>query len=372
MKAEQEVAAERLRKARHTRVEFYLRNVSRRWKRAVHGADRVLVLSPYLTSKTAEMILTTTPGERCAVYTVFEAENFAAGASSIHTLMRLRGHGCELYHLPALHAKIVLVPGVFASIGSQNMTRRGTLNREATSVYTAPETVSAIWEMVQPWLSDGRAITDVMIDDLNLALRQITPAMRKAQRVCKAIDERIWEAERDRAAERKRIAAEELARQELMKQAEEATRMERICKVVAQQEKLGEILATNSVSSVVAGELIAASAWWLTHRYGPTRAPNHRYNIYGRDGQWSIDFGANTLDITLAIDSSSRVLKYWLDQKMAGEDASLECLISRLEDVVTSSVHHQNGRYYDDYRSWSGFMRLLFRVLEGCLTGIND
>ena len=76
-----------------TEVDLYLSDVVPRWKQALRGACRVLVLSPYLTSKTAEAILGMTPGEHCEVYTVFQAENFASGASSIDTLARLQEHG---------------------------------------------------------------------------------------------------------------------------------------------------------------------------------------------------------------------------------------------------------------------------------------
>ena len=108
------------------------------------NAERVLLLSPYLTSRTAEAVLLTTLGKRCEVYTRFRTEDFATGASSIRTLGRLQEHGCTLYELPSLHAKVFLVPGLFASIGSQNLTRQGTLNKEATTVFTDPRAVATV------------------------------------------------------------------------------------------------------------------------------------------------------------------------------------------------------------------------------------
>src|SRR5271157_4431443 len=348
MQAEPGTAATQRQKVRHTRVELYLRSVSRQWKRAVTGADRVLVLSPYLTSKTAEAILATTPGERCAVYTVFEAMNFAAGASSIRTLKRLREHGCKLYHLPDLHAKIVLVPSVFASIGSQNLTRRGTLNREATSVYTTPETVAAIWELVQPWLPDARAISDEMLDDMNLVLPKITRAIRKAQRACKALDDRVWEDERQRVAERERVAAEK-AHQEAVRRAEEAARAERIRQVMARKAKVDEVVAASAASREVARELIAASAYWLTHPSGPVAAPGHGDRVYGSGGRWWIDFGANMLNISKAIDAFPAIVNRWLDRKLAGEAPPRWELLSRMEDAVAAAVRSSSGGYYRGY-----------------------
>src|SRR5438105_1150845 len=112
---------------------FYFRNIVRRWQNEVgRQAERVLVLMPYLTSTTAETVLRGANPEICEIYTVFSAENFAAGSSSIKTIKSLHQKGFSLYHLPNLHAKAVIVSGSFASIGSQNLTVQGARNREAT------------------------------------------------------------------------------------------------------------------------------------------------------------------------------------------------------------------------------------------------
>ena len=85
-----------------TSVEFYLRSVARCWKTGVLGADRVVVLSPFLTSTLAQDLLRLTTGKCFEVYTAFRAENFASGASSIQTLIGLQKHGwpstsCQIF-----------------------------------------------------------------------------------------------------------------------------------------------------------------------------------------------------------------------------------------------------------------------------------
>jgi hypothetical protein len=342
-------------KGLRTVADIYLTDVSRRWKRAIRGADRVIVLSPYL-SKTVETVLGSLDGGRCEVYTVFRAENFVSGASSLHTMIRLRERGCALYHLDDLHAKIVLVPGSFVSIGSQNATRRGTRNKEASSVFASADTVAAVDEMIKPWLTLGKPVTAEMLDEMNLAIRALIPLMRKLRRACNALDTTLWDAETKRAEERERLERER-QRQEQLRLAEEARRVEFALNVQSQRQKLDTVIALNTASSKVARQLVEASAWWLTHRYGPTRAPNHQYNVYGSGGQWAIDFGANTLDLSMAIDISVQLLRQWLDQKIAGEDVSLTNLSSGLESAVRGSVRHQNGRYYDDYPAWDGYLR---------------
>ena len=285
-----------------TDVEFYLRSVARRWKREVGESDHVLLFSPYLTSRTAEAVLGTTPGGRCEVYTVSNAENFASGASSIHTLMKLREHGCSLYDLPGLRAKIVLVPGAFASIGSQNATRQGTMNKEATSVFTAPEAVALIRAMVEPWLDERRAITADMIDELNLALPPLIRAMRKAQRACKALDEKVCEEEQLRVeSERGPLAEEEQIRRadeeralraeedQIRREAElrriEEERRELLRRNVSDvRQRVQAVHHGNSVDRATAAKFVRESTWWLTHPSGPVRAAGHSRRLVGSEG----------------------------------------------------------------------------------------
>ena len=306
-----------------TDVEFYLRSVARRWKREIEGSDRVVLLSPYLSSKTAEAVIKAVPGESCDIYTVFKAENFASRASSIHTLVKLRRHGCSLYDLPNLHAKIVLVPGSFASIGSQNATRQGTLNREATAVFTDPKAVAVIETLIRPWLDLGRAITDDMIDDILLALPPLIKAMRKVQRACEAFDERERVDEQRRVGERARREEERKSRED-----EERKRCEEECARRADEERLRReaelerlkqerlalfhrhasevkqrlqrICDGGSVDHSTASSFVANSTWWLTHRHGPVRAPKYGDHLVG-SGNWRVDFGANSFHVAYAL-----------------------------------------------------------------------
>jgi hypothetical protein len=347
------------RKGLRTDVEFYLRSVARRWRREVEGSERVLVLSPYLTSKTAEAVLEMTPGDRCDVYTVFNAENFASGASSIQTLMKLQKQGCSLYDLPDLHAKIVLVPGAFASIGSQNATRQGTLNKEATSVFTDPDAVAIISAMVEPWLDERRPITADMIDDMNLALPPLIRAMRRARRACQALDKKLREdealrieEERARLAEeeRLRLAEEERLRMEAeLRQIEEARREQLRRNITAVRQRVRTICPNGSVDWATAARFVAASAWWLTHRSGPVRAPRHMHRLFGGDGDWKIEFGSNTFHVAYAIKMCASSLERWLDRRHSSEAVTIEELREALRWDVRGAVSNYRGDMYSAY-----------------------
>jgi hypothetical protein len=340
-----------------TDVEFYLRSVARRWKREVKGSERILVLSPYLTSTTAEAILGTIPGDRCDVYTAFNAENFASGASSIHTLMKLQEHGCMLYDLRDLHAKIVLVPGSFASIGSQNVTRQGTLNKEATSVFTDPDAVAVISAMVEPWLEERRPITSDMIDDMNLALPPLIRDMRKARRACQAVDERVLEDERLRVEKaRARLAEEERLRLEAEARRIAEVRQQHVRRKIAEvTERVQAMCPDGRIDWATAGKFVEASVWWLKQRWGPARAPRHKYNLYGGDGNWKLDFGSNTFHVADAIKECTWRLKQWLDRIQSGDDVTVGELQEVLRwDIQCEVSNFRGDKYINGYNHIEG------------------
>lgn len=171
---------------------MYLRSVIRRWKRDLGNAsEKVLIFSPYLTSDTAELVLRSAPPEICEVYTLFSAEHFANGGSSIRTLRTLTKEGFPLYELPRLHAKIVLISGLCASIGSQNLTRGGTTNKEATVIMTDPKEVARLERDLKPWLASRRRITPEMISDVEALLPKLVRKFRLFQKETAAVDKRV-------------------------------------------------------------------------------------------------------------------------------------------------------------------------------------
>jgi phosphatidylserine/phosphatidylglycerophosphate/cardiolipin synthase-like enzyme len=78
----------------------------------------------------------------------------------------LHERGCKLYHLPRLHAKIIISPGRFATIGSQNLTRNGVKNKEASVITFDNNEVKKIEDLLNKWIYQRRSITFEMIQQL--------------------------------------------------------------------------------------------------------------------------------------------------------------------------------------------------------------
>ena len=84
-----------------THQNVYARSIIRRLAKEVKNrTDAVVFLSPYLTSRTAETVISAATSEDAEIYTTFSAENFAAGASSLKTVRLLLDAGFHVYHLP--------------------------------------------------------------------------------------------------------------------------------------------------------------------------------------------------------------------------------------------------------------------------------
>lgn len=186
------------------------------WKskgRRARGA--VTILSPYLTGETAKIILGA--AAKGSVYTLFDAELFASGASNIALLRKLVEAEHQLFHLEGLHAKVVTEQGVFATLGSQNITSGGERNLELSALYSDPVTVSKVNDIIDPWLKKAIPITMEMIIDMESLISPLEKQYKEFSGACEIAQEKI-----DKAAKK----ARDLMEKEELKRAQEELREE--------------------------------------------------------------------------------------------------------------------------------------------------
>lgn len=188
-----------------------------RWRREIQSGQRALFFSPYVTGRCADQVLLVAGGDEVELYTVFRAENFASGASSLRCLQRLIEGGVKVYHLPDLHAKMLLVPGQVVTIGSQNLTSGGLRNREATVLLSDQKAVGQAEAEAMEWLKDRLPVTPEMIADLGKHVRRLKNLFKSAKGTAREVDEQVKyrQRERDDEAWRKR-EEEERRRRRLM------------------------------------------------------------------------------------------------------------------------------------------------------------
>lgn len=309
-------------------MEFYLKSIDRRWKKeSANSVESVLFLSPYVTSNTAALVLKNADPKISQLHTVFSFYNFASGASSVATLRRLKEKGCKIFHLEGLHAKISINDKSFASIGSQNLTLRGTKNKEGTVVIKDKNKISELKYLVDAWTEDSIPITDLMLDKVENLIAPYKKDMEDVICSLSEVEKLFWEE----------IAVEEMKK--------------KIPLVKRNIDKFISLGVYSNVSLDIAKCFARSSAWWLRHPSGPVRAPKYEDNIYGENPDWRIGFGANEFMIGAAICRCLATLDEELEKISSGHKINREDVEREFFYDITGAVANYEGVEYEGYYS---------------------
>ena len=167
---------------------FIQQGIQARWQQEAATGDRVIIFSPFVTSPLAECVLKAKDGVRYELYTTFLARNFVARASCLDTLERLLGH-VSVFEIKDLHAKMMLIPGKIATVGSQNLTQGGKRNLESSVLTSDPVLVARIESEVKPWINQSQAITVEMIIEMRKRVAEIKELWSSFDQASRRIDE---------------------------------------------------------------------------------------------------------------------------------------------------------------------------------------
>lgn len=192
-------------------------NLSDEWEQQIARATtRLTVLSPFITQCSTVGLLANT-GAR--IYTRFNVRDFVSGASCLDALKTL-SRGCDLYEIPALHAKAIMDQESFVTLGSQNLTVRGGMgNLELNVCFEGDKsqaTCAKVRSAVNGWITDAP-----VIDGPRIA--KMCKRVERAKKVFNDYDKLIGElqAEADaEAADATRKAAARKARARIKQDAE--------------------------------------------------------------------------------------------------------------------------------------------------------
>ncbi|MGE8063900.1 hypothetical protein [Pseudomonas sp. NPDC089569] len=180
-------------------------DISPRWSQDAKRSTKPLtILSPYITGDVALGLVKGKVGAR--IYTLFDAEVFAAGGSSLKDIKGLM-NAHQVYRLDGLHAKLVTDNASFVTVGSQNLTRGGQLNNEL-SVYLKDEPARLqAMAVVEPWLEKASLITPAMVADMEKDIERLRAMYRKFKEECDKHQEKV-DAAAKQLARRERQAAQ--------------------------------------------------------------------------------------------------------------------------------------------------------------------
>jgi len=189
-------------------------NIAPLWlSKARKSSTPLTILSPYLSGNDARLLVANKPSAR--IYTLFDLEVFASGASSLDLVASLVTNGSQVFHLENLHAKVVMNEDGFVCLGSQNLTRRGKSKNRELSVHLFGDTArSQARELVEPWLKEAKQITPDMVADMKASLVIAQEAYQQFKKTCadqhKVMEEN--ERERDESQRAKRRLRENLTK----------------------------------------------------------------------------------------------------------------------------------------------------------------
>ena len=203
---------------------IFARNFARRVKKEItQNPKGVIILSPFLTSQTAETIVSCADPKTLKIYTTFRAETFAMGGSSITTMRHLFELGCKIFDIPNLHAKTILTRD-FGIVGSQNLTRGGTRNKEISVTVDRQGELEYLHSEITKWSDEARAITSEMLDEMEKNLSLLKSAYKKFNKLCAVADQKIEDVidlqiqlEKEKAAKARKAARLKKIRQQKLK-----------------------------------------------------------------------------------------------------------------------------------------------------------
>ena len=179
-------------------------DISPRWRQDAKRSTKPLtILSPYLTGDVA---LGLVKGKVCArIYTLFDAEVFAAGGSSLDVIKGLmKDH--QVYRLDGLHAKLVTDNASFVTVGSQNLTRGGQLNNELSVQFKGEPARLQAMAVVEPWLEKASLITQAMVADMEKDIERLRAMYRKFKEECDKHQGKVDAAAKQRARRERQAA----------------------------------------------------------------------------------------------------------------------------------------------------------------------
>lgn len=306
-----------------------------------------MIFSPYITS--TRLIDKVGSAIAVKIYTNFSAEVFASGASSFGVLKKLFARQqLQVFALPGLHAKIVLVDGHFVSIGSQNLTVRGSKNLEATLFNVDDKTANRVASQASIWTRDAVEVSPSMM----LAMETALPPLRKLYRAflaeARALDAKV--EEHTAAAIEARLEAE---RQTMEMERELAMAQEAFRGTLVSFWKESKALFPDGEISEAFARRLSAQCTLIRNSFGrgPCRLKqvgDRVFFVRGLGWCWNNSGNSNTnkFVLTLAVFRCKQLVERAVKEEWWQQGWSYDDVVARLKDTAWGCVANLNDELY--------------------------
>ncbi len=192
-------------------------DVYKRWLKIIRCATTdITIFTPYFDKALLKLLKANTGLARMqlTIVTDISPENALEMPYQLKAAKKALSLGIVVRSLEGLHAKVLLVDGNRTSVGSQNFTERGRLNKEATVLPAIALGDSHFVKTLHEWLLEARVVTEEEIDEL---LAQLKPFFRQHKKMHEAIEVKVSEVLARQALKREAASREQKARAELKK-----------------------------------------------------------------------------------------------------------------------------------------------------------
>lgn len=138
--------------------QYFAEDIYKKWLYQVKRAESTIdVISPYV-SNTVKDLLTSKHISRevsRSIYTRIDSDTIFDQPWQIRALINCIKSGIDVYHIPLLHAKHLIIDGWDITIGSQNFTKRGRKNKESTVLTFGHRTWSKFSKTLDEWMEEA-------------------------------------------------------------------------------------------------------------------------------------------------------------------------------------------------------------------------
>lgn len=314
--------------------EYFFKSIHKKWIDCLkNSTSKNILVSPYLTPTLANSLIESINPKNISIYTRFSLEDFASKSTSLSLIKNLTQKNYNFFEIKDLHAKVILIPGFFASIGSQNLTNKGKINKEATFCTADQVEVNKIEIELSKWLQNSKPITLEMIELFESELPKLEKVydifLSKINLSEKKIDNLLLQSEINRKNQELlefKIAACQKAR--------------RIIKIKFPEK--------NKVPENQARFFIEKSAWWLNHAKAGRhiRAKSHSKRVRQINGRWEIKLGANSFEVEIAILRCLIIIENYLVSIEENTPWDTEKLVRNIRTNIRASVKSNWGEEY--------------------------
>lgn len=180
---------------------YFNKNIVKRWKKECSKYNNIIIFSPYITSRTAEVV--TEHVSNCIIYTLFDSEVFITQSSSINTLIKMKKRGFDLYSIEGLHAKLVLIDNKYITIGSQNLTNNGCRNIEGTIFTDDRKIIGKVKNVISELVQKREKITIEMLEDMKSSIIPLVKDFNQLKKKFTDIDVNIGKNKLKREIQKK-------------------------------------------------------------------------------------------------------------------------------------------------------------------------